>query len=164
MYLPPGPARPDPAELERWWQAARAALGAAAPAGPPDVRWIGLDDATTEEVLRLIVTGDKTGTYTLPWILEKTGQATPRAGDAIVFIDFRGWPRILVELTEVEPVRFGSISARHTALDGTPVRRLETWRALHTRYWTDLLRPFGLAVADDMPVLVERFRLLYPTA
>jgi hypothetical protein len=32
---------------------------------------------------------------------------------------------------------------------------------LLTVYWNERLQPFGLSVCDDMPVLVEKFELLY---
>ena len=156
MYIPPGPARPDEAAILNWRdQLARARDRVAG--RPWDPRWIGLDDASTEQVIGLIERGDKTGTFTLPWILDATGQAMPAAGDLIVLVDFRGQPRLLLQLTAVTVVRFGAVGAQHTAIDGTPVRRLDIWRPLHTRYWNELLEPFGRGVEDDMPVLVERF-------
>ena len=160
-YLPAGPARPDPARLEAFWRAACAGRSDLGTAGDYEVRWIGLDDETTEQVLELIASGDKTGTFTLPWIVERTGQPQPQAGRCIVLIDYRGAPRLLVRLTRVEQVAFGDVTERDTAIDGSPVRALATWKPLHTRYWNDLLRPFGLRVSDDMPVLVEAFELCY---
>jgi uncharacterized protein YhfF len=124
------------------------------------VRWIGLDHASTEQVLALIEAGDKTGTFTLPWIVARTSQAAPRVGDNIVLIDFGGRPRLLVRLTGIEEVPFGAVSERHTAVDGSPVRSLKVWKPLHTQYWNAMLAPFGLQVSDDMPVLVESFELL----
>ena len=130
-------------------------------AAPVQVRWIGLDRDSTEEVLELIAIGDKTGTYTLPWIISATDLADPTVGDHIVLIDIDGNPRILVELTLIEQVNFGAITSEHTAIDGTPVRDLTVWKPLHTQYWNALLQPFNKKVDDDMPVLVEHFKLIY---
>jgi uncharacterized protein YhfF len=159
-WLPDGPARPDAAALDRFWQLAWARRGTPVPHEAFQVRWIGLDDASTDQVLGLIEAGDKTGTFTLPWIVARTGQPAPRVGDCIILIDFRGQSRLLVRLTGVEEVPFGEIAERHTAVDGTPVRSLAVWKPLHTQYWNAMLRPFGLQVTDAMPVLVERFELL----
>ena len=72
MYLPDGPARPSNAELEAAWDAACQKWPELL-AGPGyQVRWIGLDHDSTEQVLDLILAGDKTGTFTLPWIIERT--------------------------------------------------------------------------------------------
>jgi uncharacterized protein YhfF len=161
-YLPEGCARPDLATLDAYWAKAREAL-------PPDalpesyqVRWIGLDDESTRQIFELIAAGDKTGTFTLPWIVERTDQPTPREGEAIILVDFQGEPTMIVRLTEIWQKPFGEITEADTAIDGTPVRSLSVWKPLHTQYWNGLLAPFGLEVADDMPVWMERFELVYP--
>jgi uncharacterized protein YhfF len=156
-----GCAQPDPAKLDDYWQQATAELDR--PGLPADysVRWIGLDDPTTEEVIELIIAGDKTGTFTLPWLIERTDQPAPTVGDSIILVDFHGRPRLLVRLTEITEVAFGDISAAHTAIDGSPVRDLAVWKPLHTRYWNGLLAPWQLKVDASMPVLVEKFLLLH---
>lgn len=159
-YLPEGCARPDPAALDRFWQSAVAAQPRLAAAGACQVRWIGLDHESTEQVLALIEAGDKTGSFTLPWIVAHTTQPEPRVGDLIILIDFLGQPRLLVQLTGIEEVTFGALDERHTAVDGPPVRALAIWKPLHTRYWNAMLKPFGLQVTADMPVLVERLQLI----
>ena len=162
MYLPDGPERPDPAELDAFWAAALKQMPELATGPGYQARWIGLDDDSTEQVIELIRAGDKTGTFTLPWLVERTGQVMPRVGDPIILIDFNGKPRLLVRLTEVYSVAFGEITAADIAIDGSPVRTMDVWRPLHTRYWNALLAPFDLTVSDDMPVLVEPFELLGP--
>jgi uncharacterized protein YhfF len=160
-YLHGGCAQPDPAELDRYWQRARTELKRADLAAAYEPRWIGLDDATTEEVIELIGSGDKTGTFTLPWLIEHTDQPTPVVGDPIILVDFAGHPRLLVRLTDITTVAFGDITAMHTSIDGTPVRDLAVWKPLHTIYWNNLLAPYQLKVSESMPVLVEKFALLY---
>jgi uncharacterized protein YhfF len=159
-YLPTGCAPPDRAELDAFWADARHTRPAANLPEHYTVRWIGLDDESTERVIGLIRAGDKTGTYTLPWIVEHTTHPTPTVGDAIILIDFGGHPRLIVRLTEIEQVAFGAVTATHTGVDGTPMRDLAVWKPLHTEYWNAMLAPHGLAVCDEMPVWVEKFELL----
>jgi uncharacterized protein YhfF len=161
MYLPEGCARPSPAALERFWADARVAVPALAAATEYQVRWIGLDASSTRQILDLIRAGDKTGTFTLPWIVEATGEPAPRVGDRLVLIDYDGRPVLVVRTTHVHAARFGSVTAADTAIDGSPVRALEVWKPLHTQYWNALLAPFGRAVDDEMPFWVERFELVY---
>lgn len=161
MYLPDGPTPPTTAALDRFWAAARASVPSLASAAGYEVRWIGLDAPTTRQIFDLIRAGDKTGTFTLPWIVAATGQSTPRPGLCLILIDFDGTPTLLVRLTRVHEVAFGAVTAADTAVDGTPVRALEVWKPLHTAYWTALLRPFGREVTADMPVWIEAFELLY---
>jgi uncharacterized protein YhfF len=159
--LPTTPASPREAELAKFWRAARAALPDAGLGDAYQVRWIGLDDQTTEQIFELIRAGDKTGTFTLPWLVEQNADPMPRVGDAIILVSFDGTPKILLRLTEIAKVAFGDVTEAHTAVDGSPVRALEIWKPLHTAYWNERLQPFGLSVRDDMPVLVEKFGVLY---
>jgi len=158
------PARPARPDLDEFWRAAHQELKEARLGEDYQVRWIGLNDETTKQILELIQIGDKTGTFTLPWIVAKTDRVMPEAGDAIVLVDFDGAPKLLVRLTAIEEVLFGEITTGHIAIDGTPVRALDVWKPLHTQYWNQMLEPFDLTVSDDMPVLVEKFELLYPNS
>jgi uncharacterized protein YhfF len=160
-YLPAGCARPDPAALDDFWRHALTLNLPGKLSAPYDVRWIGLDDESTDQVLELIRTGDKTGTFTLPWLVEQSADPLPCIGDAIILIDFSGNPELLLRLTAIETVSFGEITAAHTAVDGSPVRDLAIWKPLHISYWNPMLTPFDVQVSDDMPILVEKFDLLY---
>lgn len=159
-WLPPGPARPSTAALEDLLARAGLADDAAARASV-QVRWIGLDAPTTRSIFELIRKGDKTGTFTLPWIVERTGLAPPAVGQRMVLIDHDGTPVLLLRTTEVREVVFGRVTAADIAIDGSPVRDPAIWKPLHTDYWNALLQPFGLAVSDDMPFWAERFTLLF---
>jgi uncharacterized protein YhfF len=115
----------------------------------------------TRQIFELIRARDKTGTFSLPWIFERTGQPEPQVGDRLILIDMHGTPTLLVRLTRVYATSFGRVTAADAPVDGSPVRDLAVWVPLHTRYWNDLLRRFGLEVTDDMPFWVEQFELLY---
>jgi uncharacterized protein YhfF len=161
IYLPVGAAPPRPEAIAAFLaDAERARPDAAAGAGY-EVRWIGLDRASTQRIFELIRAGDKTGTFTLPWIVERTGQAEPAPGRRLVLIDMDGTPTLLVRTTRVRRAVFGKVTAEDTAVDGSPVRDPAVWIPLHTRYWSGLLRPFGLEVSDDMPFWIETFELVY---
>jgi uncharacterized protein YhfF len=159
-YLPEGCSRPDPLALAEFWSAAKRAVPELV-GDDYQVRWIGLDAESTRQIFELIRAGDKRGTFTLPWIVERTGLPVPQRGDQIVLIDIDGTPTLVVRLTDVHRVVFGSVTAADTAIDGSPVRDPAIWKPLHTAYWGALLAPFGLAVSDDMPFWAEPFELLY---
>lgn len=164
MYLPEGATQPRPEALAAFLgDAARARPDVSASAGY-QVRWIGVDRASTHRIFELIRCGDKTGTFTLPWIMERTGQAQPVQGRLLVLIDMDGTPTLLVRTTSVRLAIFGRVTAEDTAVDGSPVRDPAVWIPLHTRYWNALLRPFDLAVSDDMPFWIEAFDLVYDAA
>ena len=161
MYLPEGPTRPSIGALNEFWRAARAANSHTDFPADYQVRWIGLDEESTQQIFELIRARDKTGTFTLPWIVERTDQPTSAVGDHIVLIAFDGTPTLLIRLDRIREFKFGTVTADDVAIDGSPVRDLAVWKPLHTQYWTALLQPFGLATSDDMPAWAEKFSVVY---
>jgi uncharacterized protein YhfF len=159
-YLPDGPARPSPAALDAFWSDAQAAVPGLG--DDYEVRWFGIDAKTTDGIFNHIRTDNKHGTFTLPWLLEKTGQPVTKVGTLITLIAYDGRPTMVLRITGNETVPFGAIDERITGLDGPPVRDVKVWKPVHRDFWNGELKKHGLAVSDDMPVLVERFALVYP--
>ena len=125
-----------------------------------DARRIGTDDAMVEAIIERIAIGEKTMTYSLPWLTEREGRSEPAPGDLIAVLDARGAPRLLLRLRRVRALRFGDVSAVDVAEEGLPMRDIDAWRPLHVAVWNDKLAPHGLEVSDDMPVRAEYFELL----
>lgn len=165
MYLPSPAVAPSSEALQVFCAAAmRARPGLVLDTENTEVRWIGLDSASTLQIFDLIRTGDKRGTFTLPWIVERTGSPVPRVGQHLVLISMEGAPTLLTRVTRVDQALFGAVRAEHTAIDGSPVRDPAVWVPLHTQYWNGHLAPFGLSVAAQMPFWIEEFELLHDAA
>jgi uncharacterized protein YhfF len=126
-----------------------------------EARWIGLDADSTLQIFELIRSGDKRGTFTLPWIVERTSSPVPAVGQLLMLVDIEGRPVLLTRVTRVDQAIFGHVLPEHTAIDGSPVRDPAVWVPLHTVYWNQHLSPFGLEVTEDMPFWIEEFELLY---
>jgi len=137
-------ARPDLQEISAW-----------------EVRCIGLDAETTQQIFELIRIRDKTGTFSLPWMVERTDRRVPHVGLCLVLVDMTGRPTLLVRLVAVREALFGQVTEADTAVDGSPVRDPVVWKALHEQYWNSLLAPYGLCVSDQMPFWIESFELLF---
>lgn len=152
--------KPDEKAIDLFWDEANAAL--------PDlradhqVRWIGLDEETTLEIIAYIRSGEKSATYTVPWINANYGWPDGSPGLPIILLGFDGLPAIMVETTDVIKINFGDIGSDLSGLDGPPVRDITVWRNLHTMYWNEILGRFGRECSPDMPVLVEKFKPVFP--
>ena len=155
------PAAPSPAVVTAFWERAQQAVPELQSVGGCQWRWIGLDAPTTRQIFELIRAGDKTGTFTLPWLVERGERPPPQVGDCLVLVDYDGTPTLLVRTRRVHTLPFGDMTNEDTAVDGSPVRDIAVWRPLHTVYWGAMLEPYGLTVADEMPVIVEAFELLF---
>ncbi len=164
-FLVPGSTQPLDSDLEAFYAAARKACSAAVIGNKLgddfSVRWIGADEASTSGILAVIRSGDKTGSVSVPQVVEHNGQKQPGVGDAIVLINFDGTAALLVRITHVEVVAYGDITEQHTALDGPRVRAIDIWKPLHERYFNMLLAPQGLVCDASTPIAFESFELLY---
>lgn len=157
--------------ISEFWDAARAHLGwgrldAVMGTSDDDVvappTWSFGDDARlADELLGLVLSGRKTGTSTALVELEDEGVPVPEVGDVSIVVDSAGDPRALLRTTAVEVVPFDRVGAEHAAAEGEDDLSLESWRREHEVYWRRLLGDDGFST--DMPVVTERFELVYPT-
>ncbi len=128
------------------------------------IKRLGATAEMSENLLTLILSGEKTGTFTLPWLHGHHANWIPETDGLVVYTDFTDRPRALIRQDKPEFVSYADITAAHTACEGPGARDLDTWRKIHWPYWTALLAPHGLKPLPDMPVCVERFKLLHPRA
>lgn len=157
-----------------FWEVARVRAGVvrlAAVTGP-DVRgtlvppaWsFGDDPALADQLLGLVLDGVKTGTSTALAELTRAGEPLPEKGDLSILLDGSGRPGALIRTTRVATVPFDEVGEEFAASEGEDDRSLASWRAEHERYWRRVLGPLGEEFGPDMPVVTERFELLYPRA
>lgn len=127
-----------------------------------ELRRIGAGPDMVRLILDVIARGEKSMTFSLPWVAEHEGRPGPRAGGLVVALDADGAPALLMRLTEVKAMRFGDVDAAVLAREGIPMRDPQAWRPLHIQVWNQVLAPLGREVSDDMPVWAEYFELLTP--
>ena len=125
------------------------------------IRSIGIDEETTVLIIDFIKEGEKVGTFSLPWLMESENIPASHTGQPIILLSYDGKPEIVVQITDIEETKFGEIDYEVTKIDGPPVRDPEVWIPLHREYWNNILKPYGRSCTDDMPVIVERFKLVY---
>lgn len=142
-----------------WAQAQRAVPGLT---GSYSTRRLGANAEICERLLALILAGEKTGTFNLPWMHGIEPGTAPITGTLMIYLDFTDTPRALVQQHKPEFLAYDQINASHTACEGKGARDPQAWRDIHWPYWTKMLEPHGLKPTPDMPVCVERFTLLFP--
>ena len=111
-------------------------------------------------LLNLILSGQKTGTFTTPWLFEGDENLTPVMGGYSVVTDFDGKPGVLLRTTGVKTLPYNQISEEDTQYEGPGARALEVWRQIHWSYFTRVLEPKGKVPTEEMPITVERFEVV----
>ena len=124
------------------------------------VRSIGATPKNQEAITKLILAGDKTGTFTSPWMYEGDRSITPVVGGYSVLTDSHGDPAAVLKTTLLMTLPFNQITENETAVDGPPVRPLEIWRPIHMTFFTNELNARGKTFVQDMPVTMEKFEVV----
>ncbi|GAA4397175.1 ASCH domain-containing protein [Fodinibacter luteus] len=164
-------ADPDDSELDAFWDIAREHAGLAGVpvytgANPmrslrPPAWAFGATPEQADDLLALVLGGTKTATSSAHADYVSAGEELPAPGMLGIVLDGAGHPRALVVTTEVRVVAFDHVDAGHARDEGEGDRTLEHWRAVHERFFTE--HAAG-GFQPDMPVVLERFRLLHPSA
>lgn len=128
---------------------------------PPQAWSFGDDPELAETLLAAVLSGDKTATSSALWDYDDEGAPLPVAGELSILLDGEGHPRALIRTTSVETTAFDEVSEDFAAAEGEDDRTLESWRAGHEAYFRRNLAE-GHEFTTDMPVVCERFELLYP--
>jgi len=149
-----------PESVADFWNRCRPHLPEA-PEGLPLAWAFGATPAHADELLHLVLAGVKTGTASSLWDYDASGEPLPEVGELSIILDGAGEPRAVIETTGIDIVPFDEVDAEHAHAEGEGDRSLAQWREVHERYWrahSENARGYE----PDMPVVCERFRLLYP--
>ena len=148
------------ASVAAFWEERRAE-DATLPPQVPEAWPFGATPAHADELLALVLTGIKTGTASTVWEYEDGDEPMPQGGELSIILDGSGEPRAVIRTTALEIAPFDRVSADHAHSEGEGDRTLASWREAHERYWRRYSgSPRGFA--PDMPILCERFELLWP--
>lgn len=148
------------ANVEEFWSHCLPSLSAPPADGFYRIRSIGSSPASTEIITKLILDGQKTGTFTSPWMYEGDRSITPVIGGYSVLVDSTDTPRALLKTTGLMTLPFDQITEKETAVDGPAVRPLDVWRPIHVTFFNNELKQRGRSFAQDMPVTVETFEVV----
>lgn len=131
-------------------------------AGEPfDVDQFGDSEALADELLGLVLIGQKRATCALARWYERPGARFPEPGDLSIILDGRGNPACVIRTTavEIKPVR--EADAQFAWDEGEGDRSFEYWWREHLAYWTREAEREGFVFSEDMNACFERFELVW---
>jgi len=110
----------------------------------------------------LVLAGVKTATCSAWWEWQACGDPLPRAGLLTVVLDGLERPLAITETTEVRILAFNQVDEQFAREEGEGDRTLAWWRQAHWNYFQRTLPRIGRSPAEDMQLVCERFRRVYP--
>jgi uncharacterized protein YhfF len=131
-------------------------------AGAAYTSWqFGMGAEQADRLLDYVLSGVKRATAGSLWTYEHDGDQIPVPGDFSIILDGRGAGRCVVLTTSVEVVAFDRVDATFAYDEGEGDRSLTYWRDVHWAYFTRELAAFGRTPAPDMPLVCERFEVVF---
>ena len=127
-----------------------------------DVLAFGDTPTLADELLALVLAGPKRATAALVLEFERSGEALPEPGLYSVVLNGRGEPGCVIRTTEVEVKPFDQVDARFAWDEGENDRTLTSWIKGHRRYFMRQCASWGIPFDEAMPVVFERFELVWP--
>ncbi len=119
------------------------------------------NEASANELAALVLAGRKRATAGLGWSLDDGGKRPPQPGDLSVVTNWRGDPLCIIETRSVETVPYRDVSEEFAATEGEGDGSLRHWRAVHWAYFERECARIGRQPSPDMPVVCERFEVVY---
>ena len=161
--MTPPAENPRAAEQAAFWAAFLESL----PPGQPrpqtyDVWYFGDGRELAAELGELARQGIKTATCGSLWEYEAEGEPLPQPGEYSLVTDYDGRPLCIIQIVEVEVKPMNAVDAAFAYEEGEDDRTLESWRAAHLRFFERSLPAIGKTPQEDMPLVCERFRKVYP--
>ena len=152
------------ARVAPYWEAFLASLPEESlyQTGDHTVESFGDSPELADELGELILRGTKTATCSALWEWQADHEPLAEPGRLTILLDGKHVPICIIETTEVVTCPYDQVDAAFAADEGEGDRTLESWRAVHRDYFERTLPYIGKAFAPDMPLVCERFRVIYP--
>jgi uncharacterized protein YhfF len=122
----------------------------------------GDSEALAQELADLVLHGAKRATAGLLWDAEADPTMMPVLGGYSLVTDHAGAPMLVIRTTRVDIRPYGDVDADFAAAEGEGDGSLDFWRRAHWAYFSHRCEALGRTPSADMPVILERFALVYP--
>lgn len=115
-----------------------------------------------DELLNLVLHGPKRATAAALAEFVHEGEPLPRIGGHWIVHDSAGTPRVILRSVELRLGPLDSVDASFAWDEGEGDRTRASWLREHRRYFQRALPRIGVEYHDQMEVVFERFRVVWP--
>lgn len=149
---------------QEFWQAFRTATGETCET-PSEISAFGDSPAMADELLALILSGQKTATCSLArWYRGPDAEPLPKPGNFALVLDGQDQPRCVLRIASVEIKPIRETDAQFAWDEGEGDRTLEDWMQGHCAFWEREADREGFSFSTDMDAVYERFELAWVPA
>lgn len=128
---------------------------------PFDVSFFGDSEALADELLALVLKGQKQATCALARWYEQPGARFPEPGDLSLILDGREKPACVIRTTSVDIKPVHQADAKFAWDEGEGDRSFKWWKDAHLAYWQREADREGFEFSEDLDACFERFELAW---
>ena len=125
-----------------------------------DVYHFELTEYWANELLRLVLIGQKKATAASYNAFLLENETLPKVGELSIITDFYGNPHCVVETKAITIMPFKDLTFDIVKREGED-ENLESWREGHRRFFTAESKELGYTFTEDMLVVFEDFEVVY---
>ena len=114
-----------------------------------------------DKLSALVVSGVKTATCSSLWEYEIDGSRVPYTGLISVILDGKNEPCCIIETMEITIKKYSEVDKVFASEEGEGDLSLEYWRDAHKRYFSRTLPKIGKEFSEDMPLVCEKFKVIW---
>lgn len=115
-----------------------------------------------DECADLVVKGVKQATATSLWWFEKNNEKLPVVDNQYVVTRWNGEAVAIIQTTKVEKVPYSEITEEFARTEGEGDKSLSYWRKVHKAYYSREMAPFNEEFDENMIIICEYFKKIYP--
>ena len=119
-----------------------------------------LTEYWANELLRLVLIGQKKATSSSLWGYEIEGDTIPQKGEYSIVTDWDGNPKCVIKTQNVRIIPFKEITYDICKLEGED-DCLESWQKGHISFFQAEGKELGYEFSEEMPVIFEEFEVVY---
>ena len=150
------------AQQQEFWRAACRAVPDLPPSADYQVWHFGDGEKLARDLAELVLRGPKRATAGLLWDAEKDPSMMPVLGGYSLVTDYSSAPQLIIRTSSVDIRPFVEVDDGFAAAEGEGDGSLDFWRRAHWAYFSRRCEALGRKPSNDMPVILERFALVYP--
>lgn len=119
-----------------------------------------LTEQLANELLHLVLIGQKQATASSLWGYEIEGDKIPEVGDLYIITNWDGEPKCVIETTNVTILPYKDVTYDICKREGED-DSLESWRWGHEAFFRSEGEELGYNFTEEMPVIFEDFHVIY---
>lgn len=114
-----------------------------------------------DELANLVLEGIKTATASNYQLYNLENESLPYVGQLNIILDGSDTAVAITKTTSVEIIPFDEVTEEHAYLEGEGDRSLRYWREVHEEFFKKECDQVNQAFHHKIPVVCERFKVLY---